>query len=253
MRFFLGTHQVDWLAKTRAPLFVSARRLRQRKSLPESYGSWALDSGGFSELSTFGAWTVDAMTYSAEVRGWRDRIGGMEWAAAQDWMCEPFIVDKTGFTVGEHQRRTVANYLLLRQLAPDLPWLPVIQGYTLREYRDCIDRYTDAGVLLAALPLVGIGSICRRQATAEVEEIVRMIAGYGIRCHAFGMKLQGLRRTSHLIESADSMAWSYDARRAPPLPGHVHKSCANCFEYAMMWRAKAVRAAAPRRRQLELF
>ncbi len=78
--------------------------------------------------------------------------------------------------MAEHQRRTVANYLLLRQLAPDLPWLPVIQGYTLAEYRDCIHRYTDAGVALTALPAVGVGSICRRQATDEVAEIIQFVA-----------------------------------------------------------------------------
>jgi hypothetical protein len=38
------------------------------------------------------------------------------------------------------------------------------------------------------------------------------------------------------LASADSLAWSYDARRAAPLPGRPHKSCANCAEYAECWR-----------------
>ncbi len=42
------------------------------------------------------------------------------------------------------------------------------------------------------------------------------------------------------LESADSMAWSFSARRAPPLPGHSHKDCANCLEYALRWYEKLI-------------
>jgi len=37
--------------------------------------------------------------------------------------------------------------------------------------------------------------------------------------------------------SADSMAWSLQARLLPPTPGHTHKSCANCLEFALDWRS----------------
>ena len=53
----------------------------------------------------------------------------------------------------------------------------------------------------------------------------------------------GLRRVRGLLASADSMAWSFDARRTDPLPGHTHKSCANCLEYALRWREHALVAA----------
>src|SRR5688572_22878073 len=116
MIFYLGTHQPHWLARTAAPLFVSARRLRDRKSLPRALGPWALDSGGFSELKLFGTWTVTARQYAAEVRRWRDEIGNLEWAAPQDWMCEPFMLAKTGYTVYQHQQFTVNNFLTLNAL-----------------------------------------------------------------------------------------------------------------------------------------
>jgi hypothetical protein len=38
------------------------------------------------------------------------------------------------------------------------------------------------------------------------------------------------------LVSADSMAWSARARREAPLPGHPHKNCANCLEFALLWR-----------------
>ena len=135
MIFFLGIHEPAWMARTDVPLFVSRRRLVRRKTMPRARGRWALDSGGFTELSMHGRWTVPSAQYAAEVRRFRDEIGGLEWAAPQDWMCEPFITRKTGRTVAEHQRLTVANLLELRSIAPDLPWVHVGQGRRARAER----------------------------------------------------------------------------------------------------------------------
>jgi len=55
--------------------------------------------------------------------------------------------------------------------------------------------------------------------------------------HGFGVKTQGLAVYGAQLTSADSLAWSLDARRSDPLPGHAHKSCSNCLEYASQWRA----------------
>ncbi len=49
-------------------------------------------------------------------------------------MCEPQIVARTGLSVREHQERTVANYLTLRSIAPDLPFIPVLQGWRIADY-----------------------------------------------------------------------------------------------------------------------
>ena len=164
-RFFLGTHQPNWLETAGVPLFVSRRRLAARKTFPRAAAAWALDSGGFTELDLFGGWTLSPREYVAEVRRLRDEIGEMAWAAPQDWMCEPHIIQKTGLSVEEHQRRTVANYLELLAVAPDLPWIPVLQGWQLWSYWRCVELYQDAGIDLASLPLVGVGTVCRRQAT----------------------------------------------------------------------------------------
>jgi hypothetical protein len=41
------------------------------------------------------------------------------------------------------------------------------------------------------------------------------------------------------------MAWSYTARRQPPLPGCVgHINCANCPRYAYRWRQAVLTACA---------
>lgn len=238
MTFYLGTHMPSWFRLTSVPLFVSARRLRRYAKLPAALGRWALDSGGFSELRLYGAWRTTPQQYAAEVRRWRDGIGKLDWAAAQDWMCEPFMLAKTGLTVREHQSRTVQNYLTLRAIAPDLPFAPVLQGWERADYLRHWDEYRAAGVHLDAVPVVGLGSVCRRQNVGMVQELIRDLARRGAAVHAFGFKVQGLGRAAPHLASADSMAWSKQACHRPPLDGCVmHARCNNCIRYAMAWRS----------------
>lgn len=241
MKFWLGTHHPHWLERADVGLMVSHRWLTNRRTLPRAVAPWVLDSGGFTELSLYGRWTVAAEEYVDAVYRYQDRIGRLEWVAPQDWMCEPFITAKTGKTVAEHQELTIENYLKLTALGPDLPFIPVVQGFTLDDYHQCVDLYYQAGVDLAAQPLVGIGSVCRRQGTSEASHIIRSVADRDIRLHGFGLKLQAIDRLADVLTSADSMAWSFDARRAARLHGCSHKSCANCLRYALRWRDKVER------------
>lgn len=235
--FWLGTHHPDWLSRAGVPLFVSRNRLTARRTFPRAVAPWALDSGGFTEISKYGYFRTSAKLYALEVKRFSDHIGSLAWVAPQDWMCEPVMLQKTGLTVEEHQRRTITNYLELRSLAPDIPWIPVLQGWTPHDYFHHAEDYERAGVPLATLPLVGVGSVCRRQSTITAGRIFAFLkSGYGLRLHGFGVKTTGLRMFGDALASADSLAWSYAARREPPLLGHSHKNCANCIDYAMMWR-----------------
>jgi hypothetical protein len=254
--FYLGTHHPHWLglAKVGVPLFVSRRSLMKRKSFPRAVAPWALDSGGFTELQIHGQWTVSAADYAREVRRYSDEIGKLDFAAPQDWMCEPDIIKGkwhpdprkrfvgTKLSVAEHQRRTIANYLELLELAPDLPWMPVLQGWSIADYWHHVEAYARAGVDLASLPRVGVGTVCRRQDTPQAHAIMGSLHGEGLRLHAFGFKLTGLRSSAPYITSADSLAWSQNARRNPPIPGHTHEHCSGCIEWAMTWREDALGA-----------
>jgi hypothetical protein len=249
-RFYLGTHHPGWLSRLDVPLFVSNRSLSEMKTLPRARAPWALDSGGFTELSMYGEWRTTPRQYARDVRAYMDVIGKMEWASIQDWMCEEEIINGgeiagrvapgTKLTVEEHQRRTIRSYFELRDIAPEVPWVPVIQGFELHEYERHADMWEEAlGHDLNRLPLVGLGSICRRQGTEFATRLVsRWSAGRGYRLHGFGMKKTGLKYLAGLITSADSLAWSYDARNAPPLAGCEgrHKACNNCPRYALKWR-----------------
>lgn len=239
MNFFLGTHHPAWLAKLDVPLFVSRRSLAKRKRFPRARGAWALDSGGFTELSTYGKWEVTPRAYAGEVRRFREAIGGLTFAAPMDWMCEPEVLAKTGLSVMEHQRRTVANFLELKSLAPEVPWIPVLQGWRFSDYWRCQEMYEDAGVDLRAEALVGVGTVCRRQAMTEAGIILSTLASAdGLRLHGFGVKKTGLRQFGRYLASADSLAWSANARHNEPIPGHTHVSCSNCVEWALEWRGE---------------
>ena len=236
MIFYLGAHHASWLAEANVPLFVSRRSLYRRRRLPRASTRWALDSGGFTELNRDGHWTTTPQQYAQEVHRFQRDIGNLDWAAPQDWMCEPSVRQKTGMNVEQHQELTLNNYLELTSIAPELPWIPVLQGWTLGEYMDHVAMYFDAGVDLRAEPVVGVGSICRRQSTIRAGIILRWIVQEGICVHGFGFKVEGIRSNRELLVSADSMAWSFNARKNPPLPGCTHKSCSNCLKYALQWK-----------------
>jgi hypothetical protein len=210
------------------------------KQLPRAKVEWAHDSGGFSELSLYSSYQTTPQTYAAAVRRYRDEVGMMLWSAPQDWMCEAFMLKNTGKSVREHQELTIANYLELMSLAPDLPWIPVLQGWTFGQYLDCVELYNKASVDLTQAHLVGVGSICRRQHTIMVEHLLHVLhEEYRLRLHGFGLKMEGIRRAVHHLQSADSMAWSaWGRRKCCPYEGRLN--CANCLHWALEWRERVV-------------
>jgi hypothetical protein len=198
----------------------------------------------------------------AGVKGYDLEIRNLDWAAPQNWMCEPWIVERAGLSVWEHQERTVANFVALcalwrtwdskfvRVRQATCPFMPVLQGWTLADYWTCVDLYTQAGIRFADYPLVGLGSVC--QATGEIDTIVRSL-GCVLPLGAFGVKSSGLASYGRWLTSADSMAWSFAGCREPGRTAS-HSSESNCRRFALSWRDRAVEAAdASRGDQLELF
>jgi hypothetical protein len=256
--FFVGTHQPYWLGTVDAPLCVSRRRLTGRKSYPRALAPWLLDSGGFTELTLYGRWTLSPAEYVAEARVYAREIGHLAHCAPQDHMCEPIVLRRTGLSTEAHQALTVSNYLDLRERAPELPWFPVLQGWRPDDYLRHVDAYERAGVALAGLPLVGVGTVCRRQHMDEAVEILRRLRAAGLRLHGFGLKMQGLVKAADALTSADSMAWSFHARKQGRAwcGSTVHRNCANCPRFALHWRERVldlVARAAAGSRQLTLW
>lgn len=239
--FMLGAPQIHWLwnGEARGTLFVSQTRLsRRRTPFPEFDVPLCIDSGGFTQITMHGRYTMSPEEYVCLVRRVA-RAGCVKWAAIQDWMCEEKALRKTGLTVLEHQRRTVESFLLLRSLAPEIRWLPVVQGQTVEDYLRHVDMYAAAGVDLTAIARVGVGSVCRRSRSAEIDAIVAALSARGLRLHAFGGKSKALARNSDKLRSADSMAWSLRGRFETATTGardSQGRALQNSQEFAEEWR-----------------
>lgn len=233
LTFYLGVHEPGWLEVSPVPLFVSRRRMARRRRLPVAAAPWVLDSGAFSELTLYGEWRVPAGRYAAEIDRCRTDVGRLSWAAPQDWPCEPDTVQRTGLTIAEHQRRTIRSVLDLRHRLGTAIVAPVLQGWAPADFLRHVEAYLAAGIDLEAEPVVGVGSVCRRQ---DARPVLRALAPLPI--HGFGVKGSTLEACSDVLTSADSLAWSFDARHADPLPGCGHRRCNNCLRYALAWRER---------------
>lgn len=210
MKFFVGLHQPSD-AKHFDRAFISVNRLRTRKA-PIGARKWIMDSGAFTEIAAHGEYRSTVEEYAAEVQRWVGK--GMLAAVAQDWMCEPFIVEKTGLSVGRHQELTIERYEALLPLTSAYV-MPVLQGYAAADYVRHIRMY---GALLPRGAWVGVGSVCKRNTNvASVEGVLLAIKQErpDLHLHAFGLKITALASgvVRDTLATADSMAWSYSARK----------------------------------------
>ena len=113
-QFYLGVHGTSqrwWDAAV--PLCVSRNRMPKRK-VPQARAPWILDSGAFTELRRHGRYTFTAEQYADDVQRFA-LPGHLQWVAPMDWMCEPFMLDRTGLSVDQHIGRTVDNYIELEE------------------------------------------------------------------------------------------------------------------------------------------
>jgi len=214
VRFFTGLHQPSD-ARHFDAAFISVNRLRSRRS-PLVAHDWIMDSGAFTEISTHGHYRHSVAEYASEIRRWASNGSGRLLAAvAQDWMCEPFIVAKTGLSVAEHQRLTIERYDELLAHDTGVYILPVLQGFAPEDYVRHIEAY---GPRLTIGQWVGVGSICKRNGTPDQVAAVLVAikrARPDLQLHGFGLKTTALAHplVRSLLYTADSMAWSFAARR----------------------------------------
>lgn len=213
MRFYVGCHQPsDAQHFDRA--FISINRIRERRS-PFTVKHWVLDSGAFTEIKDHGRYRHTVAEYARDAARWIGN-GQLDAVVAQDYMCEPFMLARTGLTVAEHQRLTIERYDELLGEALPVYVLPVLQGFLPREYIAHLDSYGDR---LASNAWVGVGSVCKRQGRPE-SVLAVLLAIHAerpdLRLHGFGVKSTALTHPGvrHELWSADSMAWSFAARYA---------------------------------------
>lgn len=214
MRFFVGLHQPSD-ARHFAASMISVNRLRTRKAAFAVGGPWMMDSGAFTTIATHGGYPESVEQYAAEIRRWACN-GELVCAVAQDFMCEPFMLAKTGLTLEEHQRLTISRYDSLTACdVGGVYIMPVLQGYSPEDYVRHIAMYGDR---LKPGMWVGVGSVCKRNGDARaIEAVLLAIKAVrpDLRLHGFGLKTTALGSglVRELLWSADSMAWSFSARK----------------------------------------
>jgi len=215
MKVYFGLDFPSMRAKTEIllgmrqfPILVSASALWQfkpgklwRPKLPP-HKELLLDSGAFALLTgkeknfpfSFEDYAKVADDLNADL------------IAARDWPCEPW--GKIALSVKERIERTVAADIEIVDRFPDRG-LVVVQGWTARDYVDCIDLLRDQG--LADRKIVAVGSCCRRTDIHEVMGIARAVRRElpGTKVHYFGLKIQALRQPGfvNLADSTDTTAW----------------------------------------------
>lgn len=171
-----------------------------------------MDSGAFTRITT-GKGHLPREEYARLIRRW-STCGSLGAAVCQDWMCESFVLEKTGLSIADHQRLTMESYVYLRKAVPETYVMPVLQGYRPEEYRKHVEMY---GTLLEEGAWCGIGSVCKRN--SNVNQVFSCLQAVkkvrpDLRLHGFGLKLTALKcgPVRELLYSSDSMAWSLNAR-----------------------------------------
>lgn len=232
MRFFVGLHQPCDAYRFDAA-FISVNRLRGRKSgFPVD--DWIMDSGAFTTIDKHGHYPDPPEVYAAQIKRWSTN-GNLLAAVSQDFMCEAHMLARTDATnvalagmwpaygpatqdqlVYVHQLWTIERYdALVSSDVGGVYIMPVLQGYDPADYVQHIALYGDR---LPVGAWVGVGSVCKRNGdAAAIEEVLLAIgrARPDLRLHGFGVKTTALGSglVRELLETADSMAWSFAARK----------------------------------------
>ena len=141
--------------------------------------------------------------------------------ASMDYPCEPSITERLpDLPIAERIQVTVSNAVTLaamEEMTPGSRLVPVIQGWTLDDYKYCLNLYADNDCLR---PFMAVGSMCVRQNDAGILDLIRGIYEHATtlgveRLHYFGLKLTPrLSQVQDLIYSRDSAAVYFSPNRA---------------------------------------
>lgn len=173
-----------------------------------------MDSQAFTTIATYGGYIHPPEEYARQIKRWKSN-GNLLAAVSQDYMCEPAMLAKTGLTVAEHQRLTIERYDALLRCDTGVYIMPVLQGYEPDEYVSHLRKY---GRRLKNGAWVGVGSICKRNSSpCLILDVLIAIKTErpDLNLHGFGLKTTALSHGTirALLATADSMAWSFAARR----------------------------------------
>lgn len=270
MRFYFTVHPSD-LMRGRLPegvhvMLVAAAhwddergRFRVRRPPADHVASMCVDSGGFTAARRWGKYPWSVAQYTDFIRE-VCRDTPLDFCAIMDYACEPGVDRSILDTNLARIRATIANEIACRETAPELPWLPVLQGDSLEERTFDLSQRRAAGLL--PTDYAGIGSVCGR-GVSGARRVVKFYADRlpGVRFHGFGMHVQALDdpAVAAVMRSWDSYSWNWGKGRkgVDRPPEYLRRPSESFTEHTrrlakLYWR-NTVRPRLSRPRQLGLW
>lgn len=219
-RFYFTCHPSDFLRGRlirgcRIMLVASAhwdnerKRFRVTRPPADWVSSICIDSGGFTAARRWGRYPWSVQQYADFVAA-VSRDVALDFCAIMDYACEPSVNREIYRSNKERIKATIRNESECFRVAPDLPWLPVLQGDTLEERAFDIAIRRRMGMLPGEH--AGIGSMCGRGRAGAVETILFYRDQLpGVKFHCFGMHIQALDDDFcfDAVRSWDSYGWNW--------------------------------------------
>ena len=195
-------------------VMLSYNMLRKLKAAWNIDIPFMMDSGAFAVIQKHGKYPYSPEAYALGIEKWHPDI-----AWTMDYPCEPSVQKKGHYGPVSAQEMTINNQIRLLDLNANTQM--VVQGWTVSDYLENLDRIKDQGLLTEHL---GIGSVCRRGQNREIARIIRAIHNNvpsWVKLHGFGIKVSVLRDTDarFYLHSADSQSWGYEMRYGDWLKG----------------------------------
>ena len=189
--------------------YVRKLKMPWRMQIP-----FMMDSGAFAVILKYGKYPFTPEEYALGIEKWHPDI-----AWTMDYPCEPSVQKKGQYDPISAQETTIDNQI--RLLDQNAGTQMVVQGWTVSDYLENLDRIKDQGLLTEHL---GIGSVCRRGQNREIARIIRAIHNNvpsWVKLHGFGIKVSALRDTDakFYLHSVDSQSWGYEMRYGDWLKG----------------------------------
>ena len=146
-----------------------------------------LDCGAYTLRNTFSKFPIDRY---------------IEWIRSfdQSMITHAATVDIIGDFI-----ETVKSGLECMESDSSIPWVPVLQGSTIREYAECVRLYEKAGIDLSDR-LVAVGGL-KMKRSRMIRKLLSSLSH--LKIHAFGLTLTNLRNPViwNSVHSTDSGTW----------------------------------------------
>lgn len=218
--FYFTVHPKDLSRRRLLPgcsvMLVASAHWKQAKSRfaihrppADHVSGWCLDSGGFTAAARWGKYPWTPLEYAEFARTMSREIP-LDFVAIMDYACEPNVDRSILATNRDRIKATIRNETACREAAPDLPWLPVLQGDSLEERAYDLELRDKLGML--PTDYAGIGSLCKR----GIKSARKTIKFYNdhlpnVRFHGFGLHIQALDDDASFaaVRSWDSYSWNW--------------------------------------------